>query len=201
MAMRNRDPRFLLLLFSLVPFILWIGGALVIWQFWQESWGPTVGGIVVASGFGVVRIQDRILAWIYRSHLRGAVAACGRDPWIPVDLEKTGTQDKLHALPDTVGILQKSTGGLVLREMRGREVHLARGQILATNVSKSNMSCAILFTDPDHNDLIGFVVVPRCIGASMEVAAYGHSRYQWFLRWADITSTDGTKVRLLQTKL
>lgn len=188
--MRNRDPRFLLLLFSFLPFVLWIGGALLIWQFWKQSWGPMAGVAVVFCGFAVVRQQDRIIAWIYRTHLRGAVADSSPGPWIPVEMEKTGTQDKLHIMPDTVGILQKTGDGLILRELQGREFHLARDQVLTTNVSKTNMTCSILFTDRHNNDLIGFVVTPRCIGAAMEVAAYGNSRYQWFLQWADLASAD-----------
>jgi len=143
---------------------------------------------MVLSGFVAVRHQDRIIAWIYRIHLRKAVAEAGPDQWIPVGMEKTGTQDKLHLLPDTVGILQRTMEGLVLRELRGMEVLLPRSRFLATNLSKSTMTCAILFTDNNNNDLIGFVVTPCCTGASMEVAAYGHSRYQWFQQWAGIAS-------------
>lgn len=187
--MRNRDPRLLLLLFLLVPFVLWIDGALLVWQCWKQPLGATLTGVVVVlSGFAIVRQQDLIITWIYRTHLRGAVVDSVPNQWVPVEMERTGTQDKLHVLPDTVGILQKSTDGLVLRELRGMEVHLARTQFITTNVSKTNMTCSILFADHHNNDLIGSVVTPRCIGASMEVATDGNSRYQWFLQWAGITT-------------
>jgi len=195
---RNKDPRVLLLLFSFLPFVIWVSGALLIWRFWNQPWGPTSGIAVILFGFAVVRVQDRIIAWIYRMHLRGALAEASPGEWIPVEMEVTGTQDKFHVLPHTVGILQRTADGLVLRELQGRVVPLPRDQILTTNVSKTNMTCSILVTDRDNNDLIGFVITPRCVGAAMEVAAYGNSRYQWFLQWAGLPrptfSTKGVNI-------
>lgn len=188
--MRDRDPRVLLLAFSFLPFVLWIGGVLLIWHFWRESWGPVTGIAVVWSGFGVVKRQDRVIAWIFRTHLRRALVDSSADQWLPVSMERTGTQDKFHLLPDTVGIMEKTADGLVLRDLNGMEYHLTREEAHTTNVSTNNMSCSILFTGRHNNDLIGFVVSPHCIGASLEVAAYGNSRYQWFLKWADLPSAD-----------
>ena len=190
--MRNRDPRVLLLLFSFLPFALWIGGAWLIWQFWNQSGGRLTGIAAVLSGFTIVKWQDRTIAWIYRIHLLGALVDSSPGEWIPVEMERTGTQNKLHVLPDTVGILQKTATGLVLRELHGMELHLAKDETLTTNVSKNNLSCSILFTDRHNNDLIGFVLIPRCTGASLEVAAYGDSRYQWFLKWADLPSASAS---------
>jgi hypothetical protein len=184
--MRNRDPRILLLILSFLPFVLWVGGVLLTWLWWKHPLGNLAGAVVFLSGFALVRRLDPIVAWIYRTHLRGLVADCPPDSWIPVDMERTGTQDQLHVLPDTVGIMQRTAAGLVLRELRGLEIRLARGQFSVANVSKSDLTCSMLFTDQENKDLIGFVVAPRCIGAPMEVAGYGSARFQWFLEWAQV---------------
>ncbi len=187
MRSKNRDPRILLLLVATLPFVSWISGAIVIGLCRQQWWSLGIGVAVIMFGFQVAGSLLRINNFIFKVCFRPTLANYEFTEWVAVELEKTGTQDKAHVLPDTVALvvrLKDETYDLI--KLDGEAFFLDVDNWNFSNVSKLKSTCSILVTDSDGNDVIGYVITPIYKGSTLKIVCEGKLRFQWFLQWLGV---------------
>lgn len=177
-----KDFRVYMLILSFVPFVLWIAGAVMLWSYWNNIPLRFLGGGLVAGGFLISSKSPVIFSRMYQWGFASLVDGLDESKWIGLDLEKTGTHDKLHILPDQVGIMIAAPGEYRVVLLDGSEYSIPPDAVF-TNVNKGNVSLALQVTDENGQDLLGYAFEPKYRGKQLEIAGYADKRLVWFNKW------------------
>ena len=179
-----KDYRILMLFLSFVPFTLWVGGAIVVWQFWSTLSLRTAGVVLFGGGFFVISKLPKIAGFLFRSAYGSILENVDEKDWLGLDLEKTGTQGKLHMLPQMTGVMILESNQIRFVLLDGTEVSVPPSAKF-TKVNKGNVSLAVQVTDENEQDLLGYVFQPQYRGSDMEVVGYADKQFEWFNKWLE----------------
>lgn len=125
---------------------------------------------------------SQITMFGYRYAFATIIAKLEESDWVGVEIEVSGTENKLAIIAPDKGILIRGNNQLRLISEKGMNCILTIDTTTFKRVGKS-FTCAVQCFDVGGNDLLGYVMTIVYKGQDMSVGASGDKRYEHFLSW------------------
>jgi hypothetical protein len=177
-----------LLFLAFCPTICWITGAIGMVFFRNSTLATFFFLGLFPIGFLILKLTVLIQKSFY-VHIKNGVGNVPDDDWIPAELEKLGTEDKLHVFPDELAIIYKKNGKVCIASQTRELISFNPGDaLIIATIRKLSLSCSIV-KKSDKTPLFDYSFSPKYSGKDLEFAGYPQKKIAWFSDWLGVEWT------------
>lgn len=177
--------KYLALLITFIPTIFWATSLIGLFFFNQSILMVGFFLALIPAGMMATKLQVKHQNIFFRPII-SRLGKLPDDQWIPIELEKSGTEDRLHIVADEFGVIYKSINRLhIITAKREIASGLPEDFLILAKINKYSLSCCLVGKQ-DRSPVCEYNFSPKYSGIDLEIAGSSEKRIAWLSEWMGV---------------